>query len=900
MRHSCFSKILLILVLFINAFGNEKTAVCFYYDHSPPEEMFYLCDYLVVDPSHNIEKKGHSKLLAYVSLEEGESYRDYFKDIKDEWVIGKNIHWKTVILDLRNEEYQKFLIKRVFNRLKDYDGFFLDTLDSYQIALKDKRSKAEYQDALVGFIKRLKNLYPDKEIIINRGFEIVKRVEDTVDAVAVESLFYGLDPGSMDYRPVPEKDRRWSLEKLSSIKLPVIVIDYLPPKEKKKALEISKKIQEKGFIPWIIDKDLKTFGTSYFQFIPRKVLILYDGKAVKKEYSAAHRLGSLVFEYLGYIPVLWDINRGLPDGYTVDRYAGIVVWLQSQTVENYQDFYRWVRKKIDEGNRLVFVESFGFPLEEKYLRPLGIDIFKNRSGMFDNEKIIYKEDIFDFEAELSLEYSDLLLYPEKGRPLIKVENSKGQIYSPASITPWGGYILNGAFLKTDIEDLWVVNPFKFFKKALRLRDIPAPDTTTENGRRILFVHIDGDGFMERTEWEREKFASEIIKEKIIKIFRIPHTVSVIEGEIAPYGLYPDLSHKLEDIARQIFRLDNVEAASHSFSHPFKWEKLYDGKQNRDYSLPIKNYTFDLKREIIGSVDYINRRLLPENKKVKVFQWTGDCMPPAEAVRLTYEAGLLNINGGDTKATKKEPYLVYVSPMGIDKDGYFQVYSAMQNENIYTDEWKGPFYGYQNVIQTFELTEKPRRLKPINIYYHFYSGSKIASLKALQKVYRYALSQEVTPLYTSEWIKRVLDFRKIALGFDGKNWIVSGDGDLRTLRFDRPVDINIKESSGVVGYRKEKNRTYIHLDGSGRYLISEGKPEFPYIRDFNGIVKGFIKDKKKMKITLKSYIPAELTVYKPESCDLRIKNRDDYIVERDGYFRYIFTEKGEIIIEGDCR
>lgn len=26
----------------------------------------------------------------------------------------------------------------------------------------------------------------------------------------------------------------------------------------------------------------------------------------------------------------------------------------------------------------------------------------------------------------------------------------------------------------------------------------------------------------------------------------------------------------------------------------------------------------------------------------------------------------------------------------------------------------------------------------------------------------------------------------------------------------------------------------------------------------------------MKITLKSYIPAELTVYKPESCDLRIK------------------------------
>ena len=32
-------------------------------------------------------------------------------------------------------------------------------------------------------------------------------------------------------------------------------------------------------------------------------------------------------------------------------------------------------------------------------------------------------------------------------------------------------------------------------KALRLPDMPVPDVTTESGRRMLLVHMDGDGFV---------------------------------------------------------------------------------------------------------------------------------------------------------------------------------------------------------------------------------------------------------------------------------------------------------------------------------------------------------------------------------------------------------------------
>ena len=52
-----------------------------------------------------------------------------------------------------------------------------------------------------------------------------------------------------------------------------------------------------------------------------------------------------------------------------------------------------------------------------------------------------------------------------------------------------------------------------------------------------------------------------------------------------------------------------------------------------------------------------------------------------------------------------------------------------NENVYTNDWTGPFYGFRDVIDTFRMTGEPRRLKPINLYYHTYSASKVAALKA---------------------------------------------------------------------------------------------------------------------------------------------------------------------------
>jgi TM1410 hypothetical-related protein. len=46
----------------------------------------------------------------------------------------------------------------------------------------------------------VKKTFPDKKIILNRGFEVVPQVKDYIDAVVAESLFHGLDTKTMKYK----------------------------------------------------------------------------------------------------------------------------------------------------------------------------------------------------------------------------------------------------------------------------------------------------------------------------------------------------------------------------------------------------------------------------------------------------------------------------------------------------------------------------------------------------------------------------------------------------------------------------------------------------------------------------------------------------------------------------
>ncbi|WP_200763633.1 endo alpha-1,4 polygalactosaminidase [Nitrosophilus alvini] len=909
MKRLCCSKLFIAFFLLaayaLAAQRAVPSSVALYYDQNPPREIFRLFDWIVVDPDATAIKKNRKEavIFAYVSIGEVEKERKYFSKIKKEWIIGQNRDWKSFITDIRKKEYRDFLIETVLKKLNDYDGFMFDTLDSYQLVLKDKKERKEYEKALEIFIKDVKTKFPEKKIIVNRGFEILENIKEEIDAVLAESLFSGIDTKNMQVKKIGAEDTKWLKKRLDRVKklgLPVIVVDYVEPKNRKEAKEIAKKIENNGFIPYVTDKHLSTVGISTIEPIPRKVLILFYGSEKEKWKYDAHLLFSMPLEYLGFIPELWNIKeKGLPDTFLADRYAGVIVALEGTVPENQDEFFNWILQKKKEGIKILFLNDFGFS-DNSYLKKLNIKVSKNLSTPFEKYRILHKDKIANFETEPLIEHTYYLLYPQKGEVLIEAENSKGQKFATAAITPWGGYALQGSCTVELFGDtLWVLNPFQFFKRALRLPDIPTPDTTTENGSRIMFVHIDGDGFMERAVWDQKKFASQILYEEILKKYKIPHSVSVIEGEIAPYGLYPEISPKLEKIARKIFSLPNVEAASHSFSHPFIWEFAQAEKDG--YTLSLKNYRFNLKREILGSIDYINRQLL-KNKKTRLFFWTGDCLPNKEALKICYENQILNINGGDTIITDEHPWLIYISPLGLYRGEFFQIYAPIQNENIFTDGWTN-YAGFKKVLQTFRLTGYPRRIKPINIYYHFYSASKQSSLKSLKEIYLWAMNQKTIPIYTSEWIKKVLDFENIAIAIKKDKWIIKGDGHLKTLRLEGFKNIDFAASKNIVGEKYDIGSTYVHLNDSGDYELKLGKEEnaFSYIIEANSLLKDFKRNKRGFKAVFKGYIPIKVKIRKREECSYKVIGPKDYRVsEKENMIIFEFEKSKEATIETECR
>jgi hypothetical protein len=237
-----------------------------------------------------------------------------------------------------------------------------------------------------------------------------------------------------------------------------------------------------------------------------------------------------------------------------------------------------------------------------------------------------------------------------------------------------------------------------------------------------------------------------------------------------------------------------------------------------------------------------------------------------------------MNGGDTTIKKSDPWLSHVAPFGLQREEYWQIYTAQQNENVYTHDWLGPFWGYRGVIETFKMTEEPYRLKPINIYYHFYSGSKLASFTALDEVYSWAMKQKTSKLYASQYIKKARGFYRTAIAKIEGGYEIRNSGCLRTVRFDKKVMVDIEKSRGVAGFTNHKNSTYVTLDSrENQTIILNENPSAPYLIDSNGWVESIEKETTTYRFNLKANVALEANFYLPKSCkvssskEFKVKN-----------------------------
>ncbi len=777
------------LLCFFNLFVSFLFAlsVGFNYSYDVPREAFYTYDWLVINDDVKRIYPTISKLIGYVDVGE----QDSKEGIKKSWIIGENKRWHSYVMDIRNKEYQDYLIKKMKKMSYNFDGFFFDTLDSYELTSVDKTS---YKKALIKFFKRVKKIFKGKILIYNRGFDIAKVVKPT--AVVAENLF------EVDGKPLSESEKRWIIEKLNEVKKDGIIpigIEYVTPYNQKDAIKIAKKIRELGFLPYVGDINLKAVGVSNTYLIPRKILIVYDEEAHKED-SLAHTMVSMPLEFFGYVPKLVSYKH-LPKDTSI--YQAIIVVLESG--KSFNNLAPWYKEQIKKGKKILFLGDFG--LDD--LSFLGIETFVG-----DKKCKLESKKINPFEANFVP--TSIYYYPKDAKNLItyKCGEYKNVI---AAKTKWGGYFVN-PFVEFGDYILWRVNPFDFIPYVLDLPREPLPDYTTENGGRIWYSHLDGDGFF-NMHVGYNKFSAEVVYEKIFKKYNKPFSASIIVGTFLKNGPYPLLVDKGKKVLKKIYKLKNVEPATHTFSHPFDWQT------HPIPHLPIKGYKFSFYQEVVGAAKILEKWI---NKPVREVFWSGNCNPSKDVLKLAYENGIFNMNGKDTYITYDKKFLMLIAPLGIWKGDYFQIYGQIANEEIFTDLWKNKA-GYVKAIQTMKLTDDKYRLKPIDVYFHYYIGSTDISLWSLKKVLKYSLSQKIVPMFASDFIKVVLDFENSVMirGLDGEYYF-RNDSNLRTLKIKGKVNIDMVKSQGVIGYDYLKGYTYIWLDNSTLHKIVFGRSKKPYL------------------------------------------------------------------------
>lgn len=875
------------------------------YSSHPGTSGWEGIDRVILDPSAEVKlpapgERDQPVFYAYLSLVEVAADATYAKEARGEKLLLENLNnevWNSALADISNPAWHDFLVKRVAQPAlnKGYQGFFLDTADSlYRLPDAENATKRSvYEKQVATIIVKLRTAFPDAPLILNRGFGVVDHLpKESLHGVLLESLYQTYDHTAKKYSAVVESDTaalESRIEMLRKRGLPIYVIDYVSPTDPELAAATAKRIEKLGASPLITTPNLQGMVLAPSTPVSRKIMVLYgsaptltlgDPKFVPDTNIARHFQAPL--EWMGYELRFHNVSKGRPAELSPDEFSGVMVESDVQLTPSDEAWYvDWLLRRREAGAKLFFAGAIPFvqaKSRERILKGLGIAGTGNLVKGPQEVEIVRKESLFEYEAKtrpMRRGFLDLAA-PRDAKVLLRLEGRDGRgqkiSFDAAFVADWGGALFDPywRFQPYSKDTLSCVDPYKLLGMIWPSGKFPAPDVTTRQGLRLFWAHVDGDAFATLSTIKRNATCAEIVRDHILKKYPLPTTISVIEAEIRSIQdtQNPEDAPRYEAIAREIFELPHVEAGSHAYSHPFVWSEDDIGQQ--DYydrrHLHLKaNHRFDKvdpRREIAGSVKYIESALLPPGKRVEIMLWTGNCRPFAEALRVCREIGIEAMNGGFTIYSPRHPQNSAIAPRVTWWGDELQVYTANQNEFVYTDDWSGPtFGGFEQVIRSFEMLESPRRMKPVNIYYHFYSAVFPSSLKALERVYDWSMEQPLHAVTASEASRITRDAVHTRIFQTGPmRWLIHNKGHLTTLRIPSNLGYpDLSASSNVLGFNDHEGERYLETNGSPvvELVLGKERPKQLFLRSSEAALKFSALAHNHCSFTAHAYQPSEV-------------------------------------------
>ncbi|MGB0579789.1 MAG: endo alpha-1,4 polygalactosaminidase [Limisphaerales bacterium] len=860
---------LVLLALFL-AGSSPAARFCVNYSATPDLEELKRFDELILSPYARVDVhslvRSAQRPYAYLSVVEIASDARYRNEVAQLGIktLGQNTTWGSSIADLRDSRWTDFVVNKLAARSASmgFRGFFLDTIDSVAIAEKNNPNYAkEYRAALVNLIKTLRKRFPKHTIIMNRGFPLLSELNGVIDGVLVESLFQKYDFNSKQYTAESKSGTEWLLNILQPVKkagMEVYVVDYVDPSNRTLALQTAARIGQLGFHPFIstvaLDGQYLNLASanapvpSGAQIVPRRVFTVFGNNDANLEFrvnfpldSGVARFLQMPLEYYGYevdFHHLW--LEEVPD--TLSDEHGVVVLDRELVVppDKESKLADWLIQQKNQGRKVLFFGKIPFEREDVRARILKAFEFMGSGNSVEGVHVVqfkHQSPETGFETPNQLTPADFhdLQAPTYSRIWLTLEaqNLKRETFrfDPIFVTKWGGALFDPhtTFMRPDEDEMWKVDPFAFLNAFLGMRNFPAPDATTRDGVRMFYAHIDGDGFRHKSAIELGRHSGDLLNERVVDRYPFPITLSIIEAEIRGiiFNSEPGIETLMSQQARDVFASEKVEAGSHSYSHPYFWvnpDKTQDIYDRRNLKLSEKigyGEKVNYHREVVGSIQYIEKELLPPGKRVEIMLWSGNCRPGVKALEWCRKLGVENMNGGDTAITRKNPSYTRVFPHTAPWDNEVHVFCSQQNENVYRFRWKGGadpnsvFYsGFILALDSFKKTELPRRLKPVSIYYHWYSGDNLPSMNALKQLYEWCLTQELHSVTAAPFARMVRDALKTKVYHLGPNrFLLRNDGFLGTFRLPWTGSVpDMAACIGVKGWRQHGDQMYIHTSG----------------------------------------------------------------------------------------
>ena len=324
--------------------------------------------------------------------------------------------------------------------------------------------------------------------------------------------------------------------------------------------------------------------------IKREILALYDSRhEAAPQKTRIHLFAEMPLNWLGYKVTYRDVNGPLPPVAEMSRYRGLLTWF-IEPMTAVETYLPWLDRVTAAGTRFAFLSEM-VPNEPPDL--VGVRRLASSPASVWRAPISLSPSRITRASRCTMPRWSAssgrstrrcrisgYLTPIPGKATVHLAATapmRDGWLDAALVTtnPAGGYASDEytLFHEPSLErDLWILNPFPFFKKAFGDERFPVPDVTTLMGRRMYFSHIDGDGWNNVSEIEgyrdAQVFSADVIRREVIEPYPdLPVSVGVIAGDAIPELGGTDAGRA---IARKIYALPQVEVASHTYSHPFNW------------------------------------------------------------------------------------------------------------------------------------------------------------------------------------------------------------------------------------------------------------------------------------------------------------------------------------------